>query len=107
MQIGKQTSLTATPTYSAEGATPWMVYWKSDHPEVASVNDCGEIIAKKTGKAVITVYNGTVRATCTVVVPPDKPRVTAVCFREKAEAELEKGQRCFRLCNLPPERRQL
>ena len=90
LQIGKQTSLTATPTYSAEGATPWMVYWKSDHPEVASVNDCGEIIAKKTGKAVITVYNGTVRATCTVVVPPDKPKVTASFSGKKLKLSWKK-----------------
>ena len=90
LQIGKQTSLTATPTYSAEGATPWMVYWKSDHPEVASVNDCGEIIAKKTGKAVITVYNGTVRATCTVVVPPDKPKVTASVSGKKLKLSWKK-----------------
>ena len=90
LQIGKQTSLTATPTYSAEGATPWMVYWKSDHPEVASVNDCGEIITKKTGKAVITVYNGTVRATCTVVVPPDKPKVTASVSGKKLKLSWKK-----------------
>ena len=90
MQIGKQTSLTATPTYSAEGATPWMVYWKSDHPEVAFVNDCGEIIAKKTGKAVITVYNGTVRATCTIVVPPDKPKVTASVSGKKLKLSWKK-----------------
>ena len=90
LQIGKQTSLTATPTYSAEGATPWMVYWKSDHPEVASVNDCGEIIAKKTGKAVITVYNGTVRATCTVVVLPDKPKVTASVSGKKLKLSWKK-----------------
>lgn len=90
LQIGKQTSLTATPTYSAEGATPWMVYWKSDHPEVASVNDCGEIIAKKTGKAVITVYNGTVRAMCTVVVPPDKPKVTASVSGKKLKLSWKK-----------------
>lgn len=90
LQIGKQTSLTATPTYSAEGATPWMVYWKSDHPAVASVNDCGEIIAKKTGKAVITVYNGTVRATCTVVVPPDKPKVTASVSGKKLKMSWKK-----------------
>ena len=90
LQIGKQTSLTATPTYSAEGATPWMVYWKSDHQEVASVNDCGEIIAKKTGKAVITVYNGTVRATCTVVVPPDKPKVTASVSGKKLKLSWKK-----------------
>lgn len=90
LQIGKQTSLTATPTYSAANATPWMVYWKSDHPEVASVNDCGEITAKKTGKAVITVYNGTVRATCTVIVPPDKPKVTATVSGKKLKLSWKK-----------------
>lgn len=77
LQIGMRASLTATPTYSAANATPWMVYWKSDHPKIASVNDCGEITAKKTGKAVITVYNGTVRAQCTVLVPPGKTKMTA------------------------------
>lgn len=90
LQIGKKASLTATPTYSAEDATPWMVYWKSDHPEVASVNDCGEITAKKTGKAVITVYNGTVRATCTVIVPPDKPKVTASVSGKKLKLSWKK-----------------
>lgn len=90
LQIGKQVSLTATPTYSAANATPWMVYWKSDHPEVASVNDCGEITAKKTGKAVITVYNGTVRATCTVIVPPDKPKVTATVSGKKLKLSWKK-----------------
>ncbi|MBU5429177.1 Ig-like domain-containing protein [Kineothrix sp. MSJ-39] len=90
LQIGEKASLTATPTYSAADATPWMVYWKSDHPEVASVNDCGEITAKKTGKAVITVYNGTVRATCTVIVPPDKPKVTATVSGKKLKLSWKK-----------------
>ena len=90
LQIGRQTSLTATPTYSAANATPWMVYWKSDCPEVASVNDCGEITAKKTGKAVITVYNGTVRAECTVIVPPDKPKVIAAVSGKKLELSWKK-----------------
>ena len=85
LQIGKQASLTATPTYSSVNATPWMVYWKSDHPKIASVNDCGEITAKKTGKAVITVYNGTVRAQCTVLVPPGRTKMTAAVSGKRAK----------------------
>ena len=85
LQIGKRASLTATPTYSAANATPWMVYWKSDHPKIVSVNACGEITAKKTGKAVITVYNGTVRAQCTVFVPPGKTKMTAAVSGKKTK----------------------
>ena len=79
-----------------------MVYWKSDHPEVASVNDCGEITAKKTGKAVITVYNGTVRATCTVIVPPDKPKVTAAVSGTKLKLSWKKvsGASGYTICRL-------
>jgi hypothetical protein len=49
-----------------------MVYWKSSDSSVVSVSDYGELTAKKPGTAVVTVYNGTVRATCTVTVVPKK-----------------------------------
>lgn len=67
---GKTLQLVAKPTYSVADATPWMVYWKSSKPSVATVTSYGKIKALKPGKTSITVYNGDIKATCLLTVLP-------------------------------------
>ena len=72
---GKTLELSAEPVYSQENATDWMVYWKSSDSAVAAVNDCGVVTAKKPGKALITVYNGEISASCSVTVLPKQQTI--------------------------------
>ena len=79
---GKMLELSAEPVYSRENATEWMVYWKSSNPAVAAVNDCGVVTGKKPGRALITVYNGEIEASCSVTVLPGKQVIAGTSLKE-------------------------
>ena len=68
LEIGTSSKLTATVTPA--NATNKAVTWSSDAPEVASVDQEGNVTAKKLGTAKITVttQDGGKTATCTVTV---------------------------------------
>ena len=57
-----------TATVKPDDATDKSVVWSSDAPEVAEVDQEGNVTAKSAGKAVITATSGDVSATCSVDV---------------------------------------
>ncbi|MDR1211406.1 MAG: choice-of-anchor D domain-containing protein [Spirochaetaceae bacterium] len=61
---------TLTATITPEDATNKNVSWESDHEDIATVNDEGEVSAVAVGTAIITVTteDGGYTATCTVTV---------------------------------------
>ena len=69
IQVGGTETLTATVL--PEDATNQNVTWKSDKPEIATVDDNGKVTAVKAGEATITVTteDGGKTATCKVTVP--------------------------------------
>ena len=72
LQRGSQAAVkyTITPD-TAENKT---VYWSSDRPEIASVDDAGTVTGNKPGTAVITAEtaDGSFKDTCTVTVEKKK-----------------------------------
>ena len=64
---------TLTATVLPEGATNQNVTWKSDKPEIATVDANGKVTAVKVGEATITVTteDGGKTATCKVTVKPN------------------------------------
>lgn len=64
---------TLTATVLPEGATNQNVTWKSDKPEIATVDANGKVTAVKAGEATITVTteDGGKTATCKVTVKPN------------------------------------
>lgn len=53
---------------SEDTTTGTAVIWSSSNPKVATVNQKGKVMAKKAGKAIITVQCGDAKATCKVTV---------------------------------------
>nr|WP_242486820.1 Ig-like domain-containing protein [Peribacillus sp. TH16] len=82
LKIGEEFNLTASVLPS--NATNQRVKWKSNHSDIATIDDTGKIIAKKEGTATITVTteDGIKTASCTVVIKdvtaPSIPTVNTV-----------------------------
>lgn len=66
MTEGDAAQLTAT--VKPDDATDKTIVWSSDAPEVAEVDQEGNVTAKSVGKAIITAKSGDVSATCSVDV---------------------------------------
>ena len=66
--------ITLTPTFNPSNATNKIVTWSSSDESVASVNNAGEVTAKKIGSTIITVesQDGNKKATCTVTVKEEQ-----------------------------------
>ena len=84
---------TLVATVSPEDATDKSVEWSSDKPEVASVDENGEITAKSAGTAIITVTtkDGGKTATCTVTIDSKFRPVTSITL-DKTSASLKAGE---------------
>ena len=67
-----------TATVEPADATDKTVVWSSDSPEIAEVDQEGNVTAKSAGEAVITATSGDVSGTCTVVVSKRIIPVTSV-----------------------------
>ena len=67
-----------TATVEPADATDKTVVWNSDSPEIAEVDQEGNVTAKSAGEAVITAVSGDVSGTCTVVVSKRIIPVTSV-----------------------------
>ena len=77
LEVGKTQTLVAT--ISPNNATNKAVTWESDDTEVATVDENGEVTAKKVGTATITcksVADNTKSASCEVTVIPAPARIT-------------------------------
>lgn len=86
MSVGESTKLSCT--VAASDASQKGVTWTSNNPDVASVDQNGNVVAKKQGTAVITVtskVNSSLKATCTITVL--KPSLTIT-----GAADLAKGK---------------
>ena len=77
---------TLTATVLPEGATNQNVTWKSDKPEIATVDANGKVTAVKVGEATITVTteDGGKTATCKVTVSETSVAVTGVTLNKTA-----------------------
>ena len=87
MTEGDVTTLTAT--VEPEDATDKTVVWSSDAPEVAEVDQEGNVTAKSEGKAVITASCGEVSAECEVTVAKHVIPATAVKLSAESLAMTE------------------
>lgn len=83
---------TLTATVLPEDATNQNVTWKSDKPEIATVDANGKVTAVKVGEATITVTteDGGKTATCKVTVSETSVAVTGVTLN-KAETSIFVG----------------
>ena len=88
--VGDNETLTATVL--PEDATNQKVTWKSDKPEIASVDANGKVTGVKAGEATITVTteDGGKTATCKVTVSETSVAVTGVTLN-KTELILDTG----------------
>lgn len=84
---------TLIATVSPEDATDKSVEWSSDNPEVASVDENGEVTAKTAGTATITVTtkDGGKTATCIVTVDSKFRPVTSITL-DQTSASLKAGE---------------
>ena len=84
---------TLIATVSPEDATDKSVEWGSDKPEVASVDENGEVTAKTAGTATITVTtkDGGKTATCIVTVDSKFRPVTSITL-DQTSASLKVGE---------------
>ena len=73
-------SETLTATVAPADATNQKVTWKSDKPEIATVDDNGKVTAVKAGTATVTVTtrDGGKTATCRVTVSDREIKVTEI-----------------------------
>ena len=72
----KGETLTLTATVLPEDATVKTVTWTSDNPDVAKVDDDGNVTAVGGGSATITAKAGDLTATCTITVTVPVSSVT-------------------------------
>ena len=77
---------TLTATVLPENATNQKVTWKSDKPEIATVDAAGKVTGVKAGEATITVTtdDGGKTATCKVTVSDKEVNVTGVTLNKTA-----------------------
>lgn len=82
--LGTGGKLTLTATVKPKNASNLLVTWKSDKPAIASVDEYGNVKAKKPGKAKITAttVDGKKTASCTVTVKK-AVKVTGVKLNKK------------------------
>jgi uncharacterized protein YjdB len=69
-------------TFNPENATNKNVTWKSSDASIVSVDQKGELVAKKFGKAIITVTTevGNKQTTCEVTVEPKTIPITSIAL---------------------------
>ena len=79
-------SETLTATVAPDNATNKKVTWKSDKPEIATVDANGKVTGVKAGEATITVTteDGGKTATCKVTVSDTEIKVTGVTLNKTA-----------------------
>lgn len=84
---------TLTATVLPENATNKKVTWKSDKPEIATVDAAGKVTGVKAGEAIITVTteDGSKTATCKVTVKAATIAVTGVTLNKTATSLLVGG----------------
>ena len=80
-----------TATVEPADATDKTVVWSSDSPEIAEVDQEGNVTAKSAGEAVITAVSGDVSGTCTVVVSKPYIPVSSVKIN-LSSLELTQGE---------------
>lgn len=82
--IDAYTSISLSATVYPANATNQKVTWKSSNSSVAKVDQDGVVVAKKAGKATITVTtnDGSKKDTCKIVVVLPKGSVTGVKLRK-------------------------
>ncbi len=68
LKVGE--SMSVTTTIYPETTTDKTVTWSSNHPEIASVDESGNITGNALGEAIITATCGNARAECAITVIP-------------------------------------
>ena len=68
LNLAEGESETITATVKPENATNKTVKWKSDKPDIASVDENGKVTAISFGHATITAASGNVSVACDVTV---------------------------------------
>ena len=101
IQVGGTETLTATVL--PEDATNQNVTWKSDKPEIASVDANGKVTGVKAGEATITVTteDGGKTATCKVTVSETSVAVTGVKLNKSETSLLVGGNETLTATVLP------
>ena len=96
---------TLTATVLPEDATNQNVTWKSDKPEIATVDANGKVTAVKVGEATITVTteDGGKTATCKVTVKTATIAVTGVTLNKTATSLLVGGSETLTATVAPAE----
>ena len=86
-------SETLTATVAPADATNQKVTWKSDKPEIATVDANGKVTGVKVGEATITVttQDGGKTATCRVTVSDREIKVTGVTLNKSTLSLIEGG----------------
>lgn len=79
LELWEEESVTLTATVLPDDATDKTVTWSSSSPEIASVDQEGNVKAKKAGSATITAKAGEKQATCQITVQ-EKPTVSSIKF---------------------------
>ena len=94
---------TLTATVLPEDATNQNVTWKSDKPEIASVDANGKVTGVKAGEATITVTteDGGKTATCKVTVSDKEIKVTGVKLNKSETSLLVGGNETLTATVLP------
>ena len=94
---------TLTATVLPEDATNQNVTWKSDKPEIATVDANGKVTGVKAGEATITVTteDGSKTATCKVTVSDKEIKVTGVKLNKSETSLLVGGNETLTATVLP------
>lgn len=101
LEIGGSETLTAT--VAPADATNQKVTWKSDKPEIATVDANGKVTGVKAGEATITVTteDGGKTATCRVTVSDKEIKVTGVKLNKSETSLLVGGNETLTATVLP------
>lgn len=75
IQLEQNSSARITVSFTPEAVTNPIVFWHSENPDVATVNQFGVVTGKQIGTATIcaTSMDGSLQASCTVEVVKDLP----------------------------------
>ena len=101
IQVGGTETLTAT--VSPKDAANKKVTWKSDKPEIATVDANGKVTGVKVGSATVTVTTeeGGKTATCKITVSDKEIKVTEVKLNKSETSILVGGNETFTATVLP------